>query len=574
MGLVDLVMVGLCLNATCMDMDYMDDEANEISQARKDRFKELASELKNEHFKITTTENKPLSYTEYVNDTLVGRGSAFQFIDILMDKYGFTYEVVKPRQNSLEQDGDGVFSQLIHGEADIAAAFLPVMPAFWDFIDYSRALDEGEWVVLMKRPPESATGSGLWAPFTLDVWILILVSLLVVGPIIYFLIVLQTRLCKEDKAPIYPLPSCVWFVYGALLKQGSTLSPITDSSRLLFATWWIFITILTAFYTANLTAFLTLSKFTLPVNKVEDIGAKKYSWVTHKGSAIEESIKQIDEFRNVFLGSKSEYSDESGEEMLANWVLKRNYMYIGEKPIVEYLMYDDYMHRTDPTIAENDRCTFVITKWDVLRISRAFAFKKDFKYYELFNELIQHLVESGIIKYKLREDLPNTAICPLDLGSNERQLRNADLLMTYVIVGAGFIVSLTVFLIELAVAHFKSNELKVRTPKLQNLFTESNNNNNNNKPKRNRKAGFEFANFEDNNHVNGKLWHEMDGAVHPPPPPYHALFHPPFANSPNGIKKNINGRDYWVVKSVYGDTKLIPVRTPSALLFQHSQSNN
>lgn len=66
-----------------------------------------------------------------------------------------------------------------------------------------------------------------------------------------------------------------------------------DSSRLLFATWWIFITILTAFYTANLTAFLTLSQFTLPISKPEDIGTKKYSWVSQKNGAIEEAIKPV-----------------------------------------------------------------------------------------------------------------------------------------------------------------------------------------------------------------------------------------------------------------------------------------
>lgn len=59
----------------------------------------------------------------------------------------------------------------------------------------------------------------------------------------------------------------------------------SDSSRLLFATWWIFITILTAFYTANLTAFLTLSEFKLPISKPEDI--MRYKWVSRKGNAME-----------------------------------------------------------------------------------------------------------------------------------------------------------------------------------------------------------------------------------------------------------------------------------------------
>lgn len=49
-----------------------------------------------------------------------------------------------------------------------------------------------------------------------------------------------------------------------------------------------------------------------------------------------------------------------------------------------------------------------------------------------------HLVESGIVKFMLLEGLPNAEICPLDLGSTERQLRNSDLAMTYRIMSAGY----------------------------------------------------------------------------------------------------------------------------------------
>lgn len=110
----------------------------------------------------------------------------------------------------------------------MAAAFLPVLREGQQYVQYSRNLDNGEWVVLMRRPKESAQGSGLLAPFTLDVWLLVLLSLCIVGPAIYLLILLRNRLCPYDDAnKMFPLPQCVWFVYGALLKQGSTLSPVS-----------------------------------------------------------------------------------------------------------------------------------------------------------------------------------------------------------------------------------------------------------------------------------------------------------------------------------------------------------
>lgn len=62
-------------------------------------------------------------------------------------------------------------------------------------------------------------------------------------------------------------------------------------------------------------------------------------------------------------------------------------MYIGEKPIVEHLMYEDYQSQKDPSIEEKDKCRYVITEWNVLTRPRAFAFSKSFEYYEVFDVL-------------------------------------------------------------------------------------------------------------------------------------------------------------------------------------------
>lgn len=127
--------------------------------------------------------------------------------------------------------------------SEIAVAFLPILSDTRDFIKYSvTTLDEGEWVMLMKRPIISATGTGLLAPFTLNVWILILVSLLIVGPLIYGIIIIRYKITGDTEQRLYALPHCMWFVYGALLKQGSTLSPIAgdDTDVLIYRSIWKF----------------------------------------------------------------------------------------------------------------------------------------------------------------------------------------------------------------------------------------------------------------------------------------------------------------------------------------------
>lgn len=86
----------------------------------------------------------------------------------------------------------------------------------------------------------------------------------------------------------------------AFVDSLNSLKTITDSTRLLFATWWIFITILTSFYTANLTAFLTLSKFTLPYNTVNDILAKNKHFVSMRGGGVEYAIRTVSTIDRVF----------------------------------------------------------------------------------------------------------------------------------------------------------------------------------------------------------------------------------------------------------------------------------
>lgn len=69
-----------------------------------------------------------------------------------------------------------------------------------------------------------------------------------------------------------------------------------------------------------------------------------------------------------------------------------------------------------------------------------------------------------------------------------------------------------------------------------------------------------------------------------PPPSYATLFnqsrsnniwttHQLQAKDDGGVHKFINGRQYKVVKAANGEQRLIPLRTPSAALFQYSYAN-
>lgn len=172
-------------------------------------------------------------------------------------------------------------------------------------------------------------------------------------------------------------------------------------------------------------------------------------------------------------------------------------------------------------------------------------------------------MESGIIKFKMQEGLPNTQICPLDLGSKERQLQNSDLMMTYMIVAGGLVISMGVFISELIFNYFHAKNID-KNPSFKDEIRNADTKEIDNK--------FTRLGFKDSKKKKKKRDRKIvdeDDAM-PPPPAYYALFRPPFAYSPNGMRKTINGTEYWVVKTHNGDTRLIPIRSPSAVLYNYT----
>lgn len=49
------------------------------------------------------------------------------------------------------------------------AAFIPILPGLQNVVQWGVELSHFEYVVMMKRPKESASGSGLLAPFEIEV---------------------------------------------------------------------------------------------------------------------------------------------------------------------------------------------------------------------------------------------------------------------------------------------------------------------------------------------------------------------------------------------------------------------
>lgn len=97
----------------------------------------------------------------------------------------------------------------------------------------------------------------------------------------------------DEEKREFNLKECLWFCMTSLTPQGGgeapknlsgTFSYVSQSSiitikhvigRLVAATWWLFGFIIIASYTANLAAFLTVSRLDTPIESLDDL-SKQY----------------------------------------------------------------------------------------------------------------------------------------------------------------------------------------------------------------------------------------------------------------------------------------------------------
>nr|AXF48864.1 ionotropic receptor IR33 [Lobesia botrana] len=545
---IELIISSIC-NATFCEVVYDNTQSDTELTKQQTEFLDLKNELNGKHLKIGTYDNYPLSWVTIDNGTLIGNGVAFIVLEILQERFNFTYDVITPAKNFEIGIGDDLENSLIglvnSTEVDMAVAFLPVVYKYMQFVDFSATLDEGIWTMMLKRPKESAAGSGLLAPFEINVWYLILAAVLSYGPCITFLTYLRSKLVKDEEKYISLSPS-FWFVYGAFIKQGTTLAPEANTTRILFTTWWLFIILLSAFYTANLTAFLTLSKFTLDVEYPEDLYKKNYRWVAPEGSTVQYVVNDPDD--NLYYLSKmvsngrAEFRTVNADRQYLQFVTSGAVL-VKEQTAIDHLMYGDYVKKTKEGVPEVKRCTYVVAPNPFMEKLRSFAFPKNSKLKTIFDPVLSYLLQSGIVKFLEHRDLPSTKICPLDLQSKDRKLRNSDLTMTYMIMVVGLAAAIAVFVGEMLIRHYV--RVKIRN---------------------NSKRG-KIKSTKTSKHRRSKIQDESN------PPPYESLFgqNSRYKMSKNLKTKIINGREYWVVGTVSGDTRLIPVRTPSAFLYQNDK---
>nr|AHA51397.1 ANF_receptor domain-containing protein [Hormiphora californensis]AQX17748.1 ionotropic glutamate receptor [Hormiphora californensis] len=185
----------------------------------------------------------------------------------------------------------------------------------------------------------------------------------------------------EDKLEWLNMGNSAWLVVASLLQQGPVEgAPYCLSGRTILSVWWFFMMILIAMYTANLAAFLTVTRMKAGIEDVEDLLTQnKLKWGTVNSTNPETLLKGStkEEYKNLAQHLDNVQVAEEGIKR----VQEKNYAFIYESAYLEYQV--------------QQACNLVIAGEKFSKFGFAFGFPPNSPHLDLFNNVILQLREKN-----------------------------------------------------------------------------------------------------------------------------------------------------------------------------------
>ncbi|XP_033111554.1 glutamate receptor ionotropic, delta-2-like isoform X2 [Anneissia japonica] len=322
---------------------------------------------KNKTLRIVTIVEAPFVVKEDSVEGTEYTGFCIELIQKIAKDLEFEYTIydVPDKQYGVrEKDGkwNGLIGQVYYSKADIALAGMIINSDREEVIDFTKPYMNYGVGILMKKTEEQRNVFAFLDPLACTVWFSILAALFVVGIMVYVLDRLSpySSYRSSNRSPDvddFNFRNSMWFAFASCMQQapwkyervhtksGGDNTPISISGRILSAAWWMFALIIIATYTANLAAFLTVTRMENPINSLEDLAyQKKVSYGTINGSSLEKYFEKrkhtgiYEILWNYMSDVDSLLSPmvDSAEEGY-NRVADGNYAFFWDAPILDYI---------------------------------------------------------------------------------------------------------------------------------------------------------------------------------------------------------------------------------------------
>ncbi|XP_062398953.1 LOW QUALITY PROTEIN: glutamate receptor ionotropic, delta-2 [Sardina pilchardus] len=216
-----------------------------------------------------------------VSENVLGKPKKYQgfsidVLDALSNYLGFKYEIyVAPDHKYGIQQADGTWNgligELVSKRADVGLSALTITPERESVVDFTTRYLDYSVGVLLRRAERTVDMFACLAPFDLSLWACIAGTVLLVGILVYLLNWLNPPRLPMGSVSSTTLYNSMWFVYGSFVQQGGEVPYTTLATRMMMGIWWLFALIVISSYTANLAAFLTISRIENSIQSLQDL---------------------------------------------------------------------------------------------------------------------------------------------------------------------------------------------------------------------------------------------------------------------------------------------------------------
>ncbi|XP_076807653.1 glutamate receptor ionotropic, kainate 2-like isoform X2 [Clavelina lepadiformis] len=284
-------------------------------------------------------------------------GYCIDLLNLLSKDLQFSYtlrEVPDHNYGDIKPDGswDGMIGELTKKHADLAVAPLTITYDRERVVRFTKPyMSFGVSILFQKPTTEHPNIFGFLEPLSPLIWVLVFIAYVAVAFIMFCIARLSPDIsdnmndnCSSGTNNFSILDS-LWFGIGALMQQGSDLTLKSTSTRLLAGVWWFFTLILISSYTANLAAFLTVTRMETAISSVDDLVAQstvKYGTLKHGATASFFRNSKIRTYAQIWkvLNQTQDLFALSKEEGIKR-VFEGNYAYLMESSTLEYIVNDN-----------------------------------------------------------------------------------------------------------------------------------------------------------------------------------------------------------------------------------------
>ncbi|KAI0233745.1 hypothetical protein LSAT2_016012, partial [Lamellibrachia satsuma] len=177
----------------------------------------------NKRFRVVTIELSTFHFKHNVNGTTVWKGICFEILNVLAKTLNFSYDVVETDQwGSREVDGswNGAVGMVAREVIDFAVAKFTVTEQRAKVIDYSYPFWQEPSAMIMRRPHRDYLTVYI-GPFHADVWLVLSLSLPLVGLALAAIIYLESAVVGSERVDVTKtVMETMWVVFHMYFQQG------------------------------------------------------------------------------------------------------------------------------------------------------------------------------------------------------------------------------------------------------------------------------------------------------------------------------------------------------------------